>query len=245
MPLVEVVVAPRTDLAVADRATGIVTSWGKVPVRCTDTPGFIVNRVNRPFTLEALAILAEGRSSIERIDAAVRDAGFPMGPFELMDLVGLDVNLAAAKGIYEASAAAADRAADRFRPSPIQVRLVADGRLGRKTDLGFYAYGETGRSTGPAGGFDEPGDPGQHLEDADIVRRITLAIVNEAYRALGDGVAAADDIDLAMRLGAAHPTGPFERATELGGPVAVRHALREFVTAGPRFEPAPALLSGQ
>jgi 3-hydroxybutyryl-CoA dehydrogenase len=241
MPLVEVVVTPGTDPSVADRATAIVTAWGKVPVRCTDTPGFIVNRVNRAFTLEALAILADRGASIEAIDAAVRAAGYPMGPFELMDLVGLDVNLAAARGIFAASTAAGDPAADRFRPSSIQERLVAAGHLGRKTDAGFYAYDGTGRPAEPMPEFATPGDPPGRVTDPDIVGRITLAILNEAYRALGDGVATAADIDLAMRLGAAHPSGPFEQAADLGGPAAVREALRAFSDKGPRFDPAPAL----
>ena len=243
MPLVEVVVAPATDPAVADRAAAIVTAWGKVPVRCTDTPGFIVNRVNRPFTLEALAILDTHGAALEVIDRAIRAAGFPMGPFELMDLVGIDVNMAAARGIHAAAIAAGDPAAERFRPSPTQERAVAAGRLGRKTDGGFYDYDEAGRATGPDPESVRPGDPDGRLTDAEIVRRITLAIVNEAYRALGDGVASADDIDLALRLGAAHPVAPFERAAELGGPTAILEALREHAADGPRFDPAPALHS--
>jgi 3-hydroxybutyryl-CoA dehydrogenase len=241
MPLVEVVIAPATDPAVADRASAIVAAWGKVPVRCTDTAGFIVNRVNRPFTLEALAILAEGGSTIEAIDRAIRAAGFPMGPFELMDLVGIDVNLAAARGIRAAAVELGDPLADRFRPSPIQEALVGAGRLGRKTDGGFYAYDESGRVAGPLPGSAGPGDPDGHLADAQIVLRITLAIVNEAYRALGERIATAEDIDLALRLGAAHPSGPFERAAVLGGPSAVRSALLEFADRGPRFDPAPLL----
>ena len=250
MPLVEVVIAPGTDPLVAAHATDLMTAWGKVPVHCTDTPGFIVNRVNRPFTLEALAILAEGAATIESIDAAMRAAGFPMGPFELMDLVGLDINLAAARGVFGGSTAAGDPAAGRFRPSPIQERLVAEGRLGRKTEEGFYTYDGTGRPIGPAPDFAAPaaesaaadGGPRGRLADAGIARRITLAIVNEAYRALGEGIATAVDIELAMRLGAGHAVGPFERAERLGGPAAVRDALIGFADEGPRFEPAPTLL---
>jgi 3-hydroxybutyryl-CoA dehydrogenase len=243
MPLVEVVVCPGTDPTVADRATAIVTAWGKVAVRCTDTPGFIVNRVNRPFTLEALAILADDGASIEAIDGAIRAASYPMGPFELMDLVGLDVNLAAALGIFERSRAGGDPLAERFRPSAIQERLVAAGQLGRKTGLGFYEYGPDGRSTGPAPGFAVPDGTNARITDPEIVDRLTLAIVNEAYRAVGDGAASAADIDLAMRLGAGHPTGPFERAADLGGPAAVHEALRRFANDGPRFDPAPALIA--
>ena len=241
MPLVEVVVAPATNPAIADRATALMTAWGKVPVHCTDAPGFIVNRVNRPFTLEALAILAEGGATIETIDTALRAAGFPMGPFELMDLVGLDVSLATTRGVFAGSVAAGDLAADRFRPSPVQERLVAAGLLGRKSDAGFYDYDEAGRAIGPTPEFDRSHGPAARPTDGEIVTRITLAVVNEAYRVAGERVATPADIDLAMRLGASHPSGPFERAADLGGPRAVLDALRAFARDGPRFEPAPAL----
>ena len=242
MPLVEVVAAPTTDPAVADRATALMTAWGKVPVRCSDTPGFIVNRVNRPFTLEALAILAEGGGTVETIDGALRAAGFPLGPFQLMDLTGIDITLAASRGIFERSRTAGDPLAERFRPSPLQERLVADGRLGRKTGSGFYAYGLDGRAVGPAAEIGAE-DTAMATPPDTIAARITLAIVNEAYRAVALGVATEADIDLAMRLGASPPIGPFERAAQLGGPAAVREALGVFATAGPRFDPAPALLS--
>ena len=199
--------------------------------------------MNRPFTLEALALLGSGAATIDAIDGAMRGAGFPMGPFELMDLTGIDITLAASGGIFERSRAAGDPLAERFRPSPIQERLVAEGRLGRKTGAGFYDYGPDGRATGPAEEFRLADSPGADLSPDSIVERITLAIVNEAYRALGDGVATAADIDLAMRLGAGHPIGPFERATNLGGPAAVLAALGALANDGPRFDPAPALRS--
>ena len=240
MPLVEVIATPTTDPAVVDRATALMTAWGKVAVRSADTPGFIVNRVNRPFTLEALAMLEAGTASIETIDAAIRADGFPLGPFELMDLTGVDISLAAALGIFERSRAAGDPLAERFRPSPIQERLLAEGRLGRKTSGGFYDYDEAGRRIGPAPEFGAAPDAGG---DARIRDRIVLAIVNEAYRAAGDDVATQDDIDLALRLGASHPSGPFERAAQLGGPAAVLAALVALAAAGPRFDPAPSLLA--
>jgi 3-hydroxybutyryl-CoA dehydrogenase len=227
MQLVEVVAGPSTDPDVVDRATRLVESWGKTAVRSADSPGFIVNRVNRPFTLEALAIHESGVAP-EEIDAAVSGAGYPMGPFELMDLVGIDVNLAAARAIWEAF----DRA-ERFRPSSIQERLVEEGHLGRKTGRGFYEH--------PS----QAGTPRseERSPDADaIVDRITLAVIAEAYRALGDGVALADEIDLALRLGAGHPSGPFERVGQMGGPAEVLRLLGDLSHLGPRFESPPALL---
>jgi 3-hydroxybutyryl-CoA dehydrogenase len=210
MRLVEVVSAPATDPEILERATALVTAWGKTSVRCTDHPGFIVNRVNRPFTLEALRVLRAGGGTIESIDAALVDVGFPMGPFALMDLVGLDVSLATATTLYEAF----ERPA-RLRPSPIQEELVDAGDLGRKTGRGFYAYGADGRPQGPGERFEGP-MPGVPLSAEEVQERVVLAIVNEAYRALGDGVATGPDIDLAMRLGANHPFGPLEWAERTG-----------------------------
>jgi len=213
LPLVEVVAGRASAPWAVERAAGIVEGWGKTPIRVADSPGFIVNRVNRPFTLEPLRLLRAGASSIEAIDAAVVAAGFPMGPFALMDLIGIDVNLAAARGLFEASGRP-----PRFRPSPIQEELVAAGLLGRKRGEGFYRY-QDGKATGPAprfagGAQGRLGGPG--IEPAAIAERVILAIVNEAYRALGDGVADEAGIDLAMRLGANHPFGPFEWARRSG-----------------------------
>jgi 3-hydroxybutyryl-CoA dehydrogenase len=214
LPLVEVVAGRRSASWAVERAAGIVEGWGKTPIRVTDAPGFIVNRVNRPFTLEPLRLLRAGAGTVESIDAALVAAGFPMGPFALMDLIGIDVNLAAARGLFEASGRP-----PRFRPSPIQEELVAAGRLGRKTREGFYRY-EDGRGVGPAARFagraDVSGRRPTHLDAASLAERVILAIVNEAYRAFGDEVATADDIDRAMRLGANHPFGPFAWAEGAG-----------------------------
>ena len=170
--------------------------------------------MNRPFTLESLRLLRSGSGSIETIDRAMTEAGFPMGPFALMDLIGIDVNLAAARGLFEAFGRP-----PRFRPSPIQEQLVAAGRLGRKSGEGFYRYAE-GRATGPAARFagEIRAGPGEAvgLDPAAISERVILAIANEAYRAAGDGVASANDIDRAMRLGANHPFGPFEWVARTG-----------------------------
>lgn len=223
LPLVEVVAGKRSAPWAVERAAGIVEGWGKTPIRVADSPGFIVNRVNRPFTLEPLRLLRSGAGTVESIDRAMTDAGFPMGPFALMDLIGIDVNLAAARGLFEAMGRP-----PRLRPSPIQEQLVAAGRLGRKTGEGFYRYVE-GRATGPAPRFARPGavpapdrEPGDDppappgLDGPAIAERVILAIVNEAFRALGDGVAAEADIDQAMKLGANHPFGPFEWAARTG-----------------------------
>jgi 3-hydroxybutyryl-CoA dehydrogenase len=228
MPLVEVVVPSSTDPTVARAAARLVETWGKTAVVCADAPGFIVNRVNRPFTLEALAMLEGGEASVEAIDEAVRAEGFPMGPFELMDLIGIDVNLAAARGVWEGFGHA-----ERFRPSPIQERLVDEECLGRKTGAGFYRYGEGagGRTVDP-----EFAAGATSLEPTEIVERIRLAIAAEAYRALADEVATAADIDLAIRLGAGHPEGPLEWAESQGGRSAVTAGLRRYASHGARFE---------
>ena len=144
MQLVEVVAGHATSPGVVEAVVALVSGWGKTAVACTDSPGFIVNRVNRPFTLEALRIVEEGLASVESVDAAIRAEGFPMGPFELMDFVGLDVNLAAATGIWHGLGEPA-----RLRPSELQRRLVEAGHLGRKTGHGFYRW-EGGRPAGVA-----------------------------------------------------------------------------------------------
>jgi 3-hydroxybutyryl-CoA dehydrogenase len=204
MPLVEVVVPPAAGAHVVERAVRLMEAWGKTPVRCADTPGFIVNRINRPFTIEALRMLEAGIATVEEIDDAVRGGGFPMGPFELMDLVGLDVNLATALGIWELLGRP-----QHLRPSPIQEAMVADGRLGRKVGIGFYRYVD-GRRQGPAEASEPVSRTG--LDPSAIRDRILAAIEVEARGAVGQGVATAEDIDLAMRAGAGHPVGPFERA---------------------------------
>ena len=204
--LVEVIAAGRTDPAILERATGIVTGWGKTPVRSADSPGFIVNRVNRPFTIEALRMLEAGEARVAEIDTAVRADGFSMGPFELMDLVGLDVNLAAATGVWDGLGRP-----ERLRPSPIQEWLVGHGRLGRKSRVGFYRH-DAGHDLVPE---PLPHDvaprvrDGHSLAPSEIVLRISSAIAAEAVLARDAGVASESDIDTALWLGAGHPEGPF------------------------------------
>lgn len=199
MRLVEVVTTASTGPAVAAAATDLMTAWGKTPVRCADSPGFIVNRVNRPFTIQALRMLDAGEAGVTDIDDAIREAGFPMGPFELMDLIGIDVNLAAARGVWDGLGRP-----DRLRPSPIQERLVAAGQLGRKSGRGFYRY-EGGRAVGTALVPIEASPASAPLDPGAIAERIRGAIDAEARLAADEGVATAADIELALELGAGHP----------------------------------------
>lgn len=135
MPLVEVIRGPATAEATAARLVALARAWAKEPVEARDTPGFIVNRVARPFYGEALRLVGAGATDVATVDRLARDAGFPMGPFELMDLIGIDINLAAATSVWEGF-----YREPRFRPHPIQRAMVESGRLGRKTGRGYYEY---------------------------------------------------------------------------------------------------------
>ncbi|WP_107097496.1 3-hydroxyacyl-CoA dehydrogenase [Streptomyces aureus] len=138
LPLVEVVSGFATEPDVATRAYETVKGWGKTPVRCADTPGFIVNRVARPFYAEALRVFEEGAADPATIDAALRECGgFKMGPFELTDLIGQDVNEAVTRSVWESF-----HQDPKFTPSLAQRRLVESGRLGRKTGQGWFSYAE-------------------------------------------------------------------------------------------------------
>jgi len=136
MALVEVIQGEQTLPENIQRAVELVRKMGKTPVSAKDTPGFVVNRIARPFYNEALRILGDGDVTVETIDRIMKEAGkFRMGPFELMDLIGNDVNFAATNSLYEAFFHD-----PRFRPSPIQHRMFQAGHLGRKTGKGFYTY---------------------------------------------------------------------------------------------------------
>jgi 3-hydroxybutyryl-CoA dehydrogenase len=136
MKLVEVVKAGQTDESIVQLIVQVAKAMGKVPVVCKDAPGFIVNRVARHYYLEAMKLLEEGHATIETIDAVMESSGFKMGPFKLMDLIGMDINYGVSNIVWEALGKP-----ERLQPSSIQKQKVDAGDLGRKTGKGFYTYG--------------------------------------------------------------------------------------------------------
>jgi 3-hydroxybutyryl-CoA dehydrogenase len=135
MKLVELVYGPSTSVETIQRLHELAVSMGKTPVVCKDSPGFIVNRVARHYYLEVLQMLEEGVCTIEQADRVLENAGFKMGPFRLMDLIGNDINFTVTRSLYEAF----DKPI-RFRPSAIQEQKILMGELGRKTGKGYYSY---------------------------------------------------------------------------------------------------------
>jgi 3-hydroxybutyryl-CoA dehydrogenase len=250
MMLVEVVAGAESDPAVLDAATEVGERMRRTPVRASDEIGFIANRCARPYSLEGLRLLGDRIATHEQIDRICRSGGgFRMGPFELMDLVGIDVNFEVAKSFWEQSFHE-----PRWQPSPIQARMVASGRLGRKSGRGFYDYSSGPyRPDDPRGEAPGPdviawqGDPGIDLAveiQAAILSRIVCQLVNEACFALGRGVGSADDIDTAMRLGFNWPRGPIEWGNAIG-PARVAAVLDElrFELGEERYRVAPLLRS--
>ena len=203
LPLVEVVPGLASDAELGPRMAALMKAWGKVPVLCKDTPGFIVNRVARPFYGEALRIYEEGIADMATIDHAMRSVGgFKMGPFELMDLIGNDINFAVTRTVFEAFFFD-----PRYRPCITQQRHVESGRLGRKSGKGYYDYNEGAATPAPST------DP--HLLDG-ICWRILVMLINEAMEAQNLGIASREDLDLAMTKGVNYPKGLLAWADEKG-----------------------------
>jgi 3-hydroxybutyryl-CoA dehydrogenase len=203
MPLVEIIPWLGTSPEVTTQTRALVDSWHKTTVLATDTPGFIVNRVARPFYGEALRIYDEGIADAATIDWAMRElGGFRMGPFELMDFIGLDVNFAVTRSVFEAFFFD-----QRYKPSLTQQRLVEAGMLGRKTGRGFYEYGQ---------GAVKPRPSVDPALGAQILERVLAMLINEAVDAVHWRVASAAEIDLAVTKGVNYPKGLLAWGAELG-----------------------------
>ena len=224
MRLVEVVAGRSTDPSAVSRVEEMAEQLGKTPIRVSDTPGFVVNRVARPFYLEALRLVEAGGEP-GPIDAAIRGAGFRMGPLQLADLIGNDVNLTVSESLFERY-----YYHPRFRPSYLQRSMVEGGLLGRKSGRGFYDYGAEKTVEENEIGLSE-----------DVSLRVISCIVNEAFLALSEGVATAEDIDRAMKLGANYPKGPFEWVEEIGARSIVETLDSLRAAYGDAYLAAPAL----
>ena len=229
MPLVEIIPAIQTADEITDEARNIIDSWKKVTVLAKDTPGFIVNRVARPFYGEAIRILEEGIADVATIDWAMKEiGGFRMGPFELTDYIGHDVNYVVTETVFKAFFFD-----PRYKPSFTQKRLVEAGRLGRKSGQGFYDY--------------SPGavNPKPNTDEAlgtEIVNRITAMLINEAIDALFLNIASAKDIDLAMTKGVNYPKGLLAWADEKGLDVVLTQLEELYKNyCEDRYRPSPLL----
>jgi 3-hydroxybutyryl-CoA dehydrogenase len=214
MRLVELIPGPTTAATVLDTLQELAIRLGKTPVVAADTPGFIVNRVQRALYLEAFRIFEEGLADIPTIDDAMRQIGFRMGPFELADVVGTDVNLAAGEAIFEGF-----HADPRYRPAHVQQRVVDAGRLGRKSGAGYYDYTDDGTRGEPWEALTHRPEGSPRLasiEPAQIEARVLATIVNEAASAVADGVASPEAIDTAMKLASNWPEGPLAWGERIG-----------------------------
>ncbi len=203
MKLVEIVSAIQTDRVAVEQSHNLIESWGKLVVEAKDTPGFIVNRVARPFYGEALRIYEEGIADVPTIDWAMTEiGGFRMGPFTLMDFIGNDVNYKVTESVFQAF-----YFDPRYKPAFTQKRLSEAGWLGRKSGRGYYDYSENAKKAEP--------NKDQELGET-IVNRIIAMLINEAADALYLNIASRDDIDLAMTKGVNYPKGLLKWADELG-----------------------------
>jgi len=239
MRLLEVVAGVESSTEALDLATATGEAMGKTVIVAKDGPGFLVNRCNRPFGLEALRILQEQIADIETIDRTMRiEGGFRMGPFELMDLVGIDTGLEISKSFYEQSFGE-----PRWRPSPIAARYVAAGRYGRKSGRGYYDYSRDPYRP-PDPDPDQPSRDDAKVRPAagGVLERIVCQVINECAFALGEGVGSPQDIDTGMTLGLNYPRGPLAWADQIGldHVLAVLDGLWEEYREE-RYRPAPAL----
>ena len=208
MKLVEVIPAIQTSYEVLEKAIDTISSWKKVVAVAKDTPGFIVNRVARPFYGEALKIYEEGLASFAAIDQSIKTlGGFRMGPFELMDFIGNDVNYTVTETVF--SAFYFD---PRYKPSFTQKRFAEAGYLGRKSGIGYYEYDENGKLVVPK----ESEQSFNSELSQQIFNRVLVMLINEAADALFLNIASAEDIDNAMTKGVNYPKGLLAWADEKG-----------------------------
>jgi len=229
MPLVEIVPWLGGDPELTTSAHALMRQWKKTPVLASDTPGFIVNRIARPYYGEAIRLLEEGVADAATIDWAMNElAGFRMGPFELMDFIGNDVNYAVTKSVFEAFFFE-----PRYRPSLTQRRLVESGFLGKKSGRGYYDYRD---------GAETPTPTKDSAVGQAIVDRILAMLINEAIDAVFLGVASAADVDLAMTKGVNYPKGLLAWANELGLPDLLKRLEALQAEYGEdRYRPSPLL----
>lgn len=203
MALVEVIPAIQTDDTLVQDAKALMQQWDKVPVVTKDTPGFIVNRVARPFYGEAIRIYEEGIADIATIDWAMTElGGFRMGPFTLTDYIGHDVNYIVTETVFQSFFYD-----PRYKPSFSQKRLLEAGWLGRKTGRGFYNYADGAAQTEPIK---------ENVLGQQIVDRVVVMLINEAIEALHLNIASAQDLELAMTKGVNYPKGLLQWADEWG-----------------------------
>ncbi|MGC4057784.1 MAG: 3-hydroxyacyl-CoA dehydrogenase NAD-binding domain-containing protein [Chitinophagaceae bacterium] len=202
MALVEIIPAVQTDAALPAKVRSMVSSWGKLPVITKDTPGFIVNRVARPFYSEAIRLLEEGVADCATIDAAMTAAGFRMGPFALMDFIGHDVNYRVTESVWQSLFFD-----PRFKPSLSQKRLFEAGYYGRKSGRGFYSY---------SAGQELPAAQDDTALQKRISDRILVMLINEAADSLFLNIASHEDLETAMTKGVNYPKGLLAWGAEIG-----------------------------
>lgn len=203
MPLVEVIPSLLTDKSLPEKIYNLMKEWGKTPVIAKDIPGFIVNRIARPYYGEALRIVEENIATPEQVDDAMKTLGnFKMGPFELMDLIGVDVNFSVTTTVYK------EYFYDpKYKPSLLQQRMSEAKLHGRKTGKGFYDYSE---------GAEKPVPQKDEVLYDDIFHRILSMLINEAVEAKRLGIASDEDLELAMQKGVNYPKGLLQWGKEIG-----------------------------
>jgi 3-hydroxyacyl-CoA dehydrogenase/enoyl-CoA hydratase/3-hydroxybutyryl-CoA epimerase len=239
MPLLEVVVTPRTAPEVTATAVALGKKQGKTVIVVNDGPGFYTSRILAPYMNEAAEILIDG-ARVEDIDGALTDFGMPVGPIVLMDEVGIDVGAKVGKVLHEAFG-------DRMAPPKGLEALVAEGRLGRKSRKGFYTYGGKKKEVDATVYDLLPGGRARKKIGRDeIAERTVLQMVNEAIRCLGEGVLrSARDGDVGAIFGLGFPPflgGPFRYADAIGAQALLERLERWHDKLGDRFEPAPLLV---